>query len=190
MVSGLARQPVVAEPCWQHADVRAGRVSAPDHQASKSDTPLSADNRAPTTEPPDPAGLTAPARLSRRQEGQASDVGFPRSKRLLQPGDYSSVFSNNVRVSNHYWTILAAKGQGEQARLGLAIAKKRAKRAVDRNRFKRIIRESFRRQGNKLGHIDIVVMNRDACVGATSAELRRSLESLWKKLAVKCKTLS
>ncbi len=115
---------------------------------------------------------------------------FPRSKRLLTPGDYSRVFANNVRVNNRYWTILAGTGQGQHARLGLAIAKKRAKRAVDRNRLKRLVRDSFRQRGVELGLIDVVVMNRDACIGAENSELLSSLDGLWNKLAIKCKSLS
>ncbi|MBX2824644.1 MAG: ribonuclease P protein component [Gammaproteobacteria bacterium] len=118
------------------------------------------------------------------------DCGFPRQRRLLAAGDYSRVFSNNVRVTNRHWTILAGAGQGVQARLGLAIAKKRAKRAVDRNRLKRVVRESFRLRCKSLGRIDIVVMNRDACVAASNAELRASLDGLWNKLVLKCKSSS
>lgn len=113
---------------------------------------------------------------------------FPRSHRLLLPADYSGVFRENVRVSDRYWTILANnKGQGGPARLGMAIAKKRAKRAVDRNRLKRVVREYFRHHNARLGGVDLVVMNRDLAASATNEELRRSLEKLWGKLVVKCK---
>lgn len=69
------------------------------------------------------------------------------------------------------------------ARMGLAIAKKRARRAVDRNRLKRQVRESFRQQGTNLGLVDVVVMNRDAAAQATPAELRRKLDELWRQIA-------
>lgn len=112
---------------------------------------------------------------------------FPRSHRLLLPADYSGVFKENVRVSDRYWTILAGKGQDAEPRLGMAIAKKRAKRAVDRNRLKRVVREHFRLNNTVLGGIDLVVMNRDMAIKASNEELRESLESLWSKLVVKCK---
>ena len=68
------------------------------------------------------------------------------------------------------------------ARLGLAVAKKRARRAVDRNRIKRVARESFRHVRAELTGLDVVIMNRDAAKDATAPELRRSLDALWSRL--------
>lgn len=44
------------------------------------------------------------------------------------------------------------------ARLGLAIAKRAVPSAVDRNRIRRLIRESFRYRQSKLVGLDIVVV--------------------------------
>ncbi len=74
------------------------------------------------------------------------------------------------------------KNDGSPARLGLAIAKKRAKRALDRNRIKRVVRETFRHNMDSLNGKEIVVMNRDATASATSAVLRQTLESLLTKV--------
>lgn len=67
----------------------------------------------------------------------------------------------------------------------MAVAKKRAKRAVDRNRLKRVIRESFRNQNMLIG-VDIVVLPRDASVTASNDQLRASLEKQWLRIAKKC----
>ncbi len=75
------------------------------------------------------------------------------------------------------------KNAGSPARLGLAIAKKRAKRALDRNRIKRIARETFRHNLAPLEGVEIVVMNRDATATATSAVLRETLELLLAKVS-------
>lgn len=76
----------------------------------------------------------------------------------------------------------APDGASGGARLGLAVAKKRARRAVDRNRIKRVARESFRERRAALGSRHVVVMNRDAAKGATAAELRAALDTLWNKV--------
>lgn len=73
----------------------------------------------------------------------------------------------------------------EIARLGMAVAKKRAKRAVDRNRLKRIIRESFRCQQILFG-VDIVVLPRDASVKAHNEDLCKSLDEQWTRIAQQC----
>lgn len=65
----------------------------------------------------------------------------------------------------------------------MAIAKKRAKRAVDRNRLKRVVREHFRQGQASPESIDLVVMNRDLATQASNQELRQSLDGLWIKLS-------
>lgn len=67
------------------------------------------------------------------------------------------------------------------ARLGLAVSKRAAKRAVDRSRLKRLARESFRRESTLVG-CDVVVIARPAAAGATNAELRASLGAHFERL--------
>ncbi len=115
------------------------------------------------------------------------DTSFPRQARLLTATDYGPVFKRNKRLSNRNWIVLAHfrrhELKPEPARMGLAIAKKRAKKAVDRNRLKRIARESFRHNRQAVGQIDAVVMNKDSAATASNAELRQSLDALWAELA-------
>lgn len=69
---------------------------------------------------------------------------------------------------------------GHQARLGLAIAKKQLPRAVDRNRIKRVVRESFRLL--QMQEHDFVVLARRDTVTATNAQLFLSLKHHWDRL--------
>ncbi len=69
-----------------------------------------------------------------------------------------------------------------QARLGLAISKRVAKRAVERNRIKRLVRESFRRVRHRLPAVDVMVMAREQAAGVPGPELLRELDRLWEKL--------
>jgi len=113
------------------------------------------------------------------------DATFPRGARLLDGVGYGTVFKKNKRLANRYWIVLGHKSQSQTSRLGLAIAKKRAKRAVDRNLIKRVARESFRHNRLLLKGFDVVVMNKDPAAKATSIELRQSLDTLWIDLANK-----
>jgi len=83
-------------------------------------------------------------------------------------------------------TILAAPNDQGHPRLGLAISKKNAKRAVDRNRIKRIIRESFRQNQIRLPAVDLVVMAKPQTKSATNSELFTSLEHHWGRLIKQC----
>jgi len=127
---------------------------------------------------------------------------FSKQVRLLKADEFSRVFKKPVRSSDHYLTILVVSQEAVSmsladsnkpfeldntncivgSRLGLAISKKHAKRAVDRNRIKRIIRESFRLNRHTLPKIDLVVMAKPITKHAENAQIFASLDQHWKKL--------
>ncbi len=105
---------------------------------------------------------------------------FDRSKRLTTSAEFSTVFKKNKRSTDRYFTVLAHKQKGSEiARLGLAIAKRNVKKAHDRNRVKRIIRESFRLHQSKLSGFDLVVMIKPNADIDDNRALHRSLEKHW-----------
>jgi ribonuclease P protein component len=68
------------------------------------------------------------------------------------------VFSSKHRSSDKSFLFLTQKNGINLARLGLAVPKKHIHRSVDRNRLKRIIRESFRLRQKQLEGKDVVVV--------------------------------
>ena len=68
--------------------------------------------------------------------------------------------------------------------MGLAIAKKGVKKAVQRNRIKRIVRESFRLQKAGLAKYDLVVLCRNKAASASKKQLAVSIQTHWMKLIV------
>lgn len=108
--------------------------------------------------------------------------GFPRESRLVRQDDFNLVFSGPKRYVNDLFTIHAKKTTFGLARLGLAIAKRCAKKAVERNRLKRIVRESFRTHREMLCQFDLVVMCRPKALIATNTELSDSLIKLWNQV--------
>jgi ribonuclease P protein component len=83
-------------------------------------------------------------------------------------------------------TVLAVPNTLESPRLGLAISRKVARTAVERNRIKRIIRESFRRNRDQLCPLDIVVLGRSDISSQDNGTLSTALEKLWKQLNESC----
>lgn len=111
---------------------------------------------------------------------------FSRDDRLTTPAEFERVFKDPVKTTSRHFTILACPNGTEHARLGLAIAKKTIRFAVQRNRLKRVVRESFRQHKNQLGQIDIVVLSRKGADQESRATLRDTLLQHWNQLAEKC----
>jgi len=87
------------------------------------------------------------------------DQTFARRYRLTKTDEFSSVFGFRRAIRGkllmmHYQLRPAGS---EDARLGVVVAKKLLKRAVDRNRVKRIVREQFRCRRSGLPAYDLVV---------------------------------
>jgi ribonuclease P protein component len=87
------------------------------------------------------------------------DQAFARRYRLTRTDEFSSVFGFRRAIRGsllimHYQP--RATGLPD-ARLGMVIGKKLLKKAVDRNRARRVIREQFRRQRPQLPACDLIV---------------------------------
>lgn len=111
---------------------------------------------------------------------------FPKSVRLLSGKEYQHVFRDPVRSSDPFFTILACPNARQMPRLGLAIAKKVVAKAVQRNRIKRQVRESFRLNQGSLQGLDIVVLARKGLQDRSNDEIQQSLCKHWEKLVKRC----
>ena len=112
------------------------------------------------------------------------NLAFGREKRLLTPQQFKAVFdSSSNKVPGKNVLLLARENQLEHPRLGLVIGKKSVKLAVERNRIKRQIRESFRHSQNLLHGVDIVIVARRGIADLSNIELRQQFDKMWKRLA-------
>jgi ribonuclease P protein component len=91
------------------------------------------------------------------------------------------VFGGADRSADRFFTVLARLNELTHARLGLAISRRSAPRAVDRNRIRRLARESFRQL--ELAPLDYVVMARHEAVSAEKSLLRSSLDRHFTRLS-------
>lgn len=111
---------------------------------------------------------------------------FNKSLRLLDAAAYKAVFDDaNYKVSSKHVLYLSRAGSGNQAKLGLVIAKKNVRHATQRNRIKRIIRESFRLRQHQLPAIDTVVLARRGLDRLDNSELHALFNKLWQQLQKK-----
>ena len=85
---------------------------------------------------------------------------FSKTKRLLNKETYDHVFNHSSKLVTPGFIVLYCTNSLGHARLGLAISKKVVAQAHDRNRLKRLLRETFRISSLELKAIDIVVLAR------------------------------
>lgn len=111
---------------------------------------------------------------------------FPRESRLLTPRQFSFVFEKAIPAVSPTITILARFNDINNPRLGITVAKKKVKLAVQRNRIKRCIRESFRLHAHQLPNVDIIVVAKQGVGQQDNGLIHDQLCKLWKRLIKRC----
>lgn len=86
------------------------------------------------------------------------DERFPRQVRLNHSREFDRVFRTaSVRARHGALLLRAVPNRMHTARLGLVVGKRALPRAHERNRARRVLRETFRRHRAGLPPMDIVV---------------------------------
>lgn len=112
-----------------------------------------------------------------------ADTSFGKTRRLLNASDYSRVFDGaEARASHRHFLLLARTNNGPRHRLGLVIAKKNVRLAVQRNRIKRVAREVFRQLPHTEPALDVILLARKGLDQLDNAELSTILQQQWQKL--------
>ena len=87
----------------------------------------------------------------------AGKEGLSRRHRFSGPGGFSAVMKGSRKYRGRTAILHVVPGTTTNSRFGLAVAKRLARRAVDRNRIKRLAREVFRRHVVKTRGLDLVI---------------------------------
>ncbi|MEF3192899.1 MAG: ribonuclease P protein component [Halothiobacillaceae bacterium] len=114
------------------------------------------------------------------------ETTFPKRARLFRPAEFKSVFADPVRVSCNGVVVFARRNELGYARLGLAIARRHVKRAHERNRIKRLARETFRLHALRKCGVDCVLLALAGVEQLPNRELRAALIFVWQRLLDQC----
>ncbi len=93
---------------------------------------------------------------------------------------FQPVFQQPVRAASPHLTVLVKCNDQSHPRLGLTIPKKAIKKAHDRNRVKRLIREHFRHHQHQLPHVDVVMIAKKDLHLLPNDEITALVHGLWK----------
>jgi len=81
--------------------------------------------------------------------GTLKRFSFPKTKRLVRNSQFKAVLARNLRISNGLLTLYMAENDCGYPRLGISVGKSLGN-AVVRNRLKRLAREAFRQNQNRI----------------------------------------
>ena len=108
----------------------------------------------------------------------------PHPDRLKKSWEFQRTYENGKKYWNAYFVIYVYHSQLNRSRLGITVSKKVGK-SVQRNRVKRLIRESFRILRPVLRpHYDIVVVGRKAACRLSGQQAKESLQQLFRRASI------
>jgi len=96
-----------------------------------------------------------------RQRPQATDgspllrFDLPKETRLAKRAEFLRVYEQGKRIEGRFMTVFILPNGRDLQRLGVTATKKAIGKAHDRNRAKRLLRESFRLSRNELDKISV-----------------------------------
>jgi ribonuclease P protein component len=103
--------------------------------------------------------------------------------KLVKTDDFSSVFSLRKRIANKHLVMRYRPNALNRPRLGLIVAKKTAKLAVQRNYMRRVLRELFRLNQHHLPALDLVVQVQKIFEKPDFRQIKQEFEYLMHKLS-------
>ena len=105
-------------------------------------------------------------------------------EKLKKRWEFQRAYQNGRKYWNRNFVIYVLNTDTKRLRLGITVSKKTGK-SVQRNRVKRLIRESFRqlRPKMKVGY-DVVVVGRTPAYRLTCQEAQNTLANLFQKAAI------
>ena len=120
-----------------------------------------------------------------------TDYAFGKNSRLLKAGEFKAVFDHaSLKVSDKFILFLARPNGLSHSRLGMIVAKKNIRKAAQRNRVKRIVRESFRHQKKYALSIDVIFLARKELAQLDNQSMNQQLDELWNRINKKVQSIS
>lgn len=117
------------------------------------------------------------------------NLGFPKEERLRKRSEFLNVYDKGRRIDGRYMTVFILPNGRPVHRLGVTATKKAVGKAHDRNRAKRLLRETFRLSRAELAAVgekfDLVINARREILAGKLAEPLAEFGQIVKRLSEK-----
>ncbi|HRR35242.1 MAG TPA: ribonuclease P protein component [Kiritimatiellia bacterium] len=103
----------------------------------------------------------------------------------LDASKYARIFARKRPVYGRTLVMWVSRGTDAGRRAGVVVSKRTFRRAVDRNRAKRLLREVFRLSRHRLApDVDVILIARAGIAGKRCQEVMRDLEAVYVRAKV------
>lgn len=109
-----------------------------------------------------------------------SDFRFSKRLHLLKASEFERVFAAGNSAANPWLALYGAANDVGHPRLGITVSR-RVGNAVERNRWKRLMRESFRLTQHRLPALDVVCVARSPAPPALS-QLMEMIPAMFERI--------
>ena len=107
---------------------------------------------------------------------------FSSDWRIRTTAVFQYVYSKRQRLSGRYYLLYYLDNNIGHSRLGVVASKRSVKKAVIRNRVRRMVKEVFRRKKNRLPSFDLIFIAKARASEANSRELYKCINRLLEQL--------
>lgn len=102
--------------------------------------------------------------------------------RIRTTMEFNRIYLGGQRLLGYFYLLYFQNNNLGYPRLGVVASRKNLKKAVIRNRSKRIVKEQFRLQKHRLPSIDIVFIAKSQLKEARKQELHKCVNELFNQL--------
>ena len=121
--------------------------------------------------------------MSERQDNRAA--GFSREQRLRESRLFEETFNQGQSRAGRFVVLWVRRAADADRRLGVIASRRSFRRAVDRSRAKRLLREAFRLNRHRvIGGCDLVLVARPRILPVKRQDVEKDLVALLKAMDV------
>lgn len=126
-----------------------------------------------------------PGRVLAGQGAMAAGLKpFSRESRLRTRRQYAHVWDHSRSFVGRYCVLRTAPATDQHLRLGIVVSRRHSRKAVERNRSRRLLREAYRRLHPALAPVWMILIPRRAIKKARMQDVLRELRSLCREAGI------